>query len=260
MPSWKSGLGLLCNYNKAGSGGLRSSSVSFQYAYEARIRRNWFFRPALQFGFVQQNIDFNKLRFYDQMLRDGNPTSFEQGIYQPTSYFDFGAGVLTYGPKFWFGASAFHANSPNASLYPSSTVPLARKVSVHGGLRIRIKGHSHTRLDHHIVLAANYQAQQKLNLLDFGMYYEVSPIIIGMWYRGLPMKSNHYGYPNQDAVAVLIGVQAANYKIGYSYDITISTLGIATTAGSHEITLSYQWANKHNAKSEKKRIVPCAKF
>lgn len=260
LPSMKSGVGLLAQYTRAGSGGLRASSVAFQYAYETRIKRNWFFRPALQFGYVTQNIDFNRLRFYDQMIRDGGPQSLEQGLFQPTSYFDFGAGMVTYGPKFWFGASAYHANSPNASLYPNGKAPLARRMSVHGGMRIRIKGRSLTRLDHHIVVAANYQSQQKFDQLDFGFYYEVSPIVIGLWYRGLPMKGNGYGLPNHDAVAVLLGIQAASYKIGYSYDVTVSTLGIANSAGSHEITLSYQWANKHNQKSMKKRIMPCAKF
>jgi type IX secretion system PorP/SprF family membrane protein len=260
LPAFKSGVGLLASYNKAGSGGLRSNSVAFQYAYETRIKRNWFFRPSLQFGYVQSNIDFNKLRFYDQMIREGNPVSIEQGIYQPTSYFDFGAGVLTYGPNFWLGASAYHANNPNASLYPNSTTPLARKMSVHGGWRIRIKGNSLTRLDHYMVLAANYISQQKFDQLDFGMYYEFSPVILGIWYRGLPLKGNGYGLPNHDALAVLLGIQAANYKIGYSYDITVSTLGVGSSAGSHEITLSYQWANKHNEKSNKKRIMPCAKF
>lgn len=260
LPSFKSGVGMLVQSARAGSGGLRSTSVNFQYAYETRIKRNWFFRPALQFGYSTQNIDFSKLRFYDQMLREGDPASLEQGLFQPTSFFDFGAGILTYGPKFWFGLAAFHANNPNASLYPNATAPLARKISAHGGVRIRIKGHSLTRLDHHIVIAANYMAQQMFDQLDFGFYYEVSPVIIGLWYRGLPMKGNGYGLPNQDAVAVLLGIQATNYKFGYSYDVTISTLGIRNSAGSHELTLSYQWANKHNEKSMKKRIMPCAKF
>lgn len=260
LPSLKSGVGILCSYAKAGSGGLRSNTVSVQYAYETKIRRNWFFRPSMQFGYVTQNIDFSKLTFYDQMIRDGGPTSLEQGIFQPTSYFDFGTGVLTYGPKFWLGASVFHLNSPNATLYPDRVAPMPRKLSVHSGMRIRIKGNSLTRLDHHIVIAANFQSQEKFDQLDFGFYYEISPMVIGIWYRGLPMKSNNYGYFNHDAVAFLLGVQAANYKIGYSYDITVSTLGIGNSAGSHELTLSYQWANKHNQKSAKKRIIPCAKF
>jgi type IX secretion system PorP/SprF family membrane protein len=260
MPNINSGMGLLVNYDRAGTGALRSTSVSFQYAYEARIKRNWFFRPALQFGYVTKNIDFDKLTFYDQMIRDGSQTSLEQGTIRPVNYFDMGAGLLTYGPKFWFGISAFHNNSPDQSFYSYRENPLARKISAHGGIRIRVKGNSLTKLDHYMVLAANYQSQQQFDQMDFGFYYEFSPVIIGLWYRGLPMKSNGYGYANHDAVAVLLGFQASRYKFGYSYDITVSKLGIGSSAGSHEISLVYQWSARRRDKAKKIRIMPCAKF
>lgn len=260
MPNINSGMGLLVNYDQAGTGALRSTGIAFQYAYEARIRRNWYFRPALQFGYVSKAIDFDKLTFYDQMIRDGSQQSLEQGTIRPVNYFDMGAGLLTYGPKFWFGLSAFHNNTPDQSFYNYNEDPLARKISAHGGVRIRIKGNSLTRLDHYMVLAANYLSQQQFDQLDFGFYYEFSPVILGLWYRGLPMKSNNYGYINHDAVAVLLGFQAARYKFGYSYDVTVSKLGIGSSAGSHEISLVYQWSSRHNQRSKKIRIMPCAKF
>jgi type IX secretion system PorP/SprF family membrane protein len=194
------------------------------------------------------------------MIRDNAQTSLEQGLFQPVGFFDFGGGLLTYGPNFWFGVSAFHANRPNESLYAEGINPLLRRISAHGGLRLRIKGNSLSKLDHHIVLAANYQSQYLFDQLDFGFYYEISPVVFGIWYRGLPAKSNQLGYPNHDAVAVLLGFQASKYKIGYSYDITISTLGVGTSAGSHELTLSYQWSKKKHLRAMKKRIMPCAKF
>ncbi len=260
MPNINSGIGLLVNHDQAGTGALRTTGVAFQYAYEAQIKRNWFFRPALQFGYVTKSIDFDKLTFYDQMIRDGNQPSLEQGTVRPVNYFDMGAGLLTYGPKFWFGVSAFHNNAPDQSFYTYTESPLARKISAHGGLRMRIKGNSLTKLDHYMVFAANYQSQQKFDQLDFGCYYEFAPMILGVWYRGLPMKSNGYGYTNHDAIAVLLGFQAARYKFGYSYDITMSKLGIGSSAGSHEISLVYQWSAKHNNRSKKIRIMPCAKF
>jgi type IX secretion system PorP/SprF family membrane protein len=260
VPNIKSGLGMIVNHDRAGSGALRSTSLRFQYAYEARIKRNWFFRPALEMSLVSKKIDFNKLRFYDQMIRETNSPSVEFPIMEPISYFDFGAGFLTYGPKFWFGVSAFHLNKPNESLYGYNEAPLGMRVTAHGGLRLRIKGNSLTKLDNYVVIAANYQMQDEFDQLDIGFYYEVSPIILGLWYRGLPAKSNNYGYMNHDALAVLLGFQAGKYKFGYSYDITVSRLSIASSAGSHELSVSYQWASKHNQKSMKKRIMPCAKF
>ncbi|MDZ4822211.1 MAG: PorP/SprF family type IX secretion system membrane protein [Flavobacteriales bacterium] len=260
FPLIKSGIGFLVSHDDAGSGSLRSTSVNFQYAYEARIQRNWFFRPGLQFGYVSKTIDFDKLTFYDQMIREGDEPTLEVPTIGPVNYFDFGGGLLTYGPKFWLGVSAYHANTPNESLYLTNETHLARKVSVHGGLRLRIKGNSLTTLDHYLVLASNYQMQADFDVMDFGMYYEFTPVVLGVWYRGLPMKNNGYGYPNHDAVSMLLGVQASKYKFGYSYDITVSKLGIGSSAGSHEISVVYSWSNKHNERSKKVRIMPCVEF
>jgi len=260
MPNISSGIGMLVNYDQAGSGALRSSTVALQYAYEARIKRNLFFRPALQLGYGQSSIDFTKLTFYDQMIREGAEVSLESGTVRPVNYYDMGAGMLLYSPKVWFGASASHLNSPDASLSNSASVILPKKISVHGGYRIRLKGQSLRKLDHYMVFAANYLSQQQFDQLDLGFYYEYSPMILGIWYRGLPVKSNTYGYMNQDALAFLVGFQAGNYKVGYSYDITISKLGIANSGGSHEVSLVYQWANKHNQRAKKIRVMPCAKF
>jgi len=260
MPNINSGIGMLVSYDQAGSGALRSSTVAVQYAYEARIKRNLFFRPALQLGYGQKAIDFEKLTFYDQLIREGNEPSLEAGTVRPVNYYDMGAGMLLYSPKLWLGVSAFHNNTPDVSMYETQKSPLARKFSVHGGYRIRLKGNSLRKLDHYMVVAANYLSQQQFDQLDLGFYYEFSPMILGMWYRGLPMKSNSYGYLNPDALAFLLGFQAGNYKIGYSYDITMSKLGIANSAGSHEVSLVYQWANRHNQRAKKIRIMPCAKF
>jgi len=54
----------------------------------------------------------------------------------------------------------------------------------------------------------------------------------GMFWGGL-------NYRFQDAVSLLVGMQYKNFKIGYSYDITTSKLGLANTAGSHEVMLKY---------------------
>lgn len=58
----------------------------------------------------------------------------------------------------------------------------------------------------------------------------------------LEFKSMFWGglnYRIQDAVSVLAGIQYKSFKIGYSYDITTSSLGLSRTAGSHEVMVKY---------------------
>lgn len=58
----------------------------------------------------------------------------------------------------------------------------------------------------------------------------------------LEYKEKFWGglnYRFQDAVSIIAGLQYKNFKIGYSYDITTSKLGLTNTAGSHEVMLKY---------------------
>ncbi len=46
-------------------------------------------------------------------------------------------------------------------------------------------------------------------------------------------------YRVQDAIGIILGMAVKSFRIGYSYDITTSKLGLSRTGGSHEIMLNY---------------------
>jgi len=258
VPEFNSGIGIMFTHDRAGDGALRATNVAMQYAYEARLWGKTFFRPGLQFTWSNRNINFNDLVFSDQLVRGGAATSLEQEILEPINYFDFGTGGLIFNQSYWIGAAVHHLNQPRESLFTEfGSIP--RRYSVHAGWRHRFKGNVFKKSDNAFVMAAHYQSQANFDQLDIGAYLETAPITFGIWYRGLPMKKNNIN-PNNDAVAAIIGYYAGPYKIGYSYDITISSLGIGNSAGTHEISLVYEWANKRNIKLAKRRIMPCAKF
>ena len=72
--------------------------------------------------------------------------------------------------------------------------------------------------------------------------------------RALHLK----GLYNQDALVWLLGFKHDFFSLGYSYDLTISKLGPGT-AGSHELSMSYEF---DNPKRRKKKVspIPCPKF
>ena len=260
LPSINCGLGIIAGSEKAGSGGLQTSSLQLQMAYEVKIKRGVFFRPAMQLGYVARSIDFNKLLFYDQMVRGGNVSTLEDVSFGPTRYFDASGGALIYSSKYWFGFSAYHLNRPNEAVFAVANERVPVRYSAHGGYRLRIKNVLNPKASKELVFAANYQSQDKFDQLDLGFYTELNPVIVGVWYRGLPVKSNHYQHPNRDMMSLLLGFQWGSYKLGYSYDITTSQLAIGNTGGSHELSITYVWANKRNARKSKRRVIPCAKF
>ncbi len=260
----KSGIGVTVRHDRAGTGGLSYTAASLQYAYEINITRKISIRPALSVGFGSTYLDVDRLTFSDQLAREDDGASTldpdrARFVQKPVNYPDFGAGVVLYSEKFWVGGAVKHINEPVQSVTGGETT-LPKKVNVHGGLRLKLNDLSAFSGRQYIVPAFNYQSQGSFDQLDLGFYYEYAPMTIGLWYRGLPLlKSNEYDYLNHDALAVLIGYEINNMKIGYSYDLTISKLG-ANSAGSHEISWVMEWASKRNKKRNKRRVMPCAKF
>lgn len=64
----------------------------------------------------------------------------------------------------------------------------------------------------------------------------------GIFYRGIPIvKKKQYGYKNQDAVVFLFGINYHKWRIGYTYDLTISKLSLSSSGGSHELSLTYKF-------------------
>lgn len=72
-----------------------------------------------------------------------------------------------------------------------------------------------------------FQLQQSFYQLNVGLYAGKGPIVGGIWYR------------NNDSFIALVGLQRDTWRIGYSYDVTISRL-TNRTAGSHELSLGFK--------------------
>ncbi|ELR69365.1 hypothetical protein C900_05055 [Fulvivirga imtechensis AK7] len=260
----RSGVGLLVGVDKAGSANLRSTSVGFLYSYKVQLSNKWMLTPGLYFGYGQRNIDFNKLVFGDQLefRNDGQvPTTDPTfGNLGSTAYFDFGAGLLMYNKTFWAGFSAQHINEPNRSLLgEESKIPV--KTSVHAGVKIPLYNGVFKR-DRISTLAPSfvYQNQGSFDQLDVGLHFLYEPVMIGVWYRGIPIQQNTKDNVSQDAAVLILGLQFDQLEIAYSYDFTISELG-SVSGGAHEVSLKYLMALSFRNKTKKKdKFIPCPTF
>ncbi len=273
LKKYRSGVGVIANYNSAGSGNLRSVEVGVQYAYHINISERWKIRPGLQASLVSRSIDFNKLLFGDQIYKDGIAPLSQDRLESPTvNFFDFSSGFLLYNRHLWFGFAGHHLNSPNQSLTgQKSTLPV--KYTLHGGYKIFLKDkNSHRKTygkpkpESSISPAFIYKTQGLYDQLDIGLYFYLEPLVLGGFYRGIPgLKSYKKGYGNSDAMAALIGVRLGSLSFGYSYDITVSKLAVYNSGGSHEISLSYVFdmsnGNRKKPKIDKsKMVLPCPDY
>ncbi len=264
MKNLNSGFGLLATTDKAGSADLRSTNIGFLYSYKIHLGDSWVVSPGIIFGYSVRNIDYNKIILGDQLeFGDGNsPITNDPSInnYQNTTYFDFGSGILVYNEKFWGGFSLYHMNEPNNSLLEAEN-KLPMKMSIHAGVKIPLyKGPQKRNNISSIAPSFIYKKQGQFDQLDLGVHFAYNPVMIGFWYRGIPIEQNVSDRVNQDAVAFLFGLKFDQFDVGYSYDMTVSSLG-ADIGGAHEISLIYQLA-MHKAKKPKRRekFIPCPTF
>lgn len=240
-----SSAGIMVNTDQEGVAGLRSTSVAIQYAYQLGLNYKWTFRPATEISYYWRNLNFSKLTFGDQFDDSGlvNPVSgevFNTGL--TARFFDLSFGGILFTNRLWLGSAIHHVLEPNQSITGDVT-PLQRKFSIHGGYKIlfsevsrkaalSVKGRERS-----FSPGFNYRQQGQFKQLDLGVYFTLEPILLGAWYRGIPFKGLN-GSPNRDAAIVMLGIKKNDLSIGYSFDYTISDLGIGS-GGAHEISLVY---------------------
>jgi type IX secretion system PorP/SprF family membrane protein len=239
----KGGVGLMVMNDRAGQGTLNTTGVGFIYAPYIKTGKRSSISAALQVGYWQKTINWSKLTFGDQIsptdgfiytTQENAPDKSTQGN------FDMAAGMVFSSDNFFAGGAVHHIFEPNES-FLGQTSPLPRKYTAHAGGIIEIG--SGYQEECYISPNILYQKQGDFQQLNLGMYVKKGSIVGGLWYRG------------SDAFIVLLGIEAGSARIGYSYDVTISKLTNAT-AGSHEVTLGWQFSCKPPQKKYRPGICP----
>ena len=260
VEDWSSAFGVLAMTDKAGSANLRNTSISGIYAAKIRIAEGWVFSPGVTFGYASRSIDFDKLVFGDMIIHNGPTTDDAIGHLGNQSYFDFSSGAVIYNKTFWAGFSGYHINEPNYSLL-GEDAKLPMRLSVHGGMRIPIKHSilSSSKLSS-IAPSFVYKTQGEFQQFDIGTNIIFDPVMVGLWYRGVPTSKNYSEKFSQDAIIFILGLNLQFVEVGYSFDFTISDIG-PQSGGSHEISLTLLLPEIQSNKVKRKdKILPCPNY
>ncbi|WKN40545.1 PorP/SprF family type IX secretion system membrane protein [Tunicatimonas pelagia] len=260
-----SSVGLIAVNDRAGTASLQSTSIGATYSYRIPITNGLQAVPSLQVGYTMQSLDYSKLVFADQ-LQFGNPNapSTDPALrnLENVNHFDFATGVLVYNKRFWGGVAVHHLNRPNQSVLEEESM-LPMRFSVHAGYKIPIDlGPFRNRMASSINPSFQYRQQGRFNQLDVGLSYFYRMLMLGVWYRGLPIQQDMPRTINHDALAVAFGVSINGFSFGYSYDLTVSKLGPASSGGSHEISLALQFSTKAKPGKVSRKVKqnPCPAF
>lgn len=237
------GLGIQFVNDGAGAGTYHSNSISGIYAYHATLSRKYRLHVGTKVGYSEKSINWDELTFADMLDPDQGfvNASSEQQPMKSRGYLDLSAGALVYSKNMFAGIAVSHLHEPITSLVGDDK--LLRRYTFHGGTNIKMGD----KLKGTYTLSPNilYSKQGEFEQLNLGMYLHSGVITAGVWYR------------STDAIILLFGIKTPKFSLGYSYDMTISRLTMAS-GGAHEISFIVRMPQKTGRINYQQ--IPCALF
>lgn len=237
----------------AGDGRLTTTQFNLSYAFHTALSRKISMRAAIQTTLVQKNYDFNRFKWGDQIddrlgfvKQTNEPIVSQQRIYP-----NFATGVLIYSEKAFGGFAIHNLVEPNQSFYyansPKEDFKLPRRYTFHAGMNIELT--NQRREEDRVILSPNilYMSQRNFNQLNIGMYVKRQALTTGLWFRQTSK--------NTDAAILMVGIKFPKFRLGYSYDVTVSGARTATQ-GSHELSMTFEIKPPKKSKSRIK-MLPC---
>ena len=240
-----SGIGFNVTGDNAGNGIYKTNRFSGVYAYRLNLTKRFNIRLGVEGGMHQTSLNWDKLLFPDQIDPIDGPI-FTSGELTPElttrTLFDVSAGMLLLGERWYGGLSLKHLNTPNDGILLindnlSRGLPLL--YNLHGGFDILVKaGNKHREAS---FLSPNFLfvAQGPYKQLNVGAYGSLGSFYGGLWYR--------HTFRNSDAAILLAGFRQGIFKIGLSYDLTVSGLA-GNAGGTYELSVGMQFAGNPRRK------------
>lgn len=229
------GIGAIIMTDRQGDhGALQTSSLAVMYAFRFQLARELWVNAGLKAGIVNTSLNWNELRFpdmIDRVMGFTGMTSAQMPEKTNKWYLDFDAGILMYGSSWYAGFAASHLTQPSNGFYGVTELPI--KLTANAGVLINMAEEARRTSSLGLgtpVLSPNfiYQYQAGFHYFNYGLYLDWMPFLVGVWFRN--------GLENADAFIFQVGFQQDYFKVGYSYDVTVSKLS-NNTSGAHEISI-----------------------
>ena len=224
----KGGLGIILMSDQIAKT-LKSNEASFVYSYHQHLSRKFTLNFGIQGTYISKSVNRSNLTFGDMIHpRRGFVLSTQDVVnYAPVDIFDFSAGILGYTDKFYVGFATHHLTEPSFSyISTTNTSFLNRRYTVHAGTEISLNSKSlFSEEEKSLSPSILFIKQGDFQQLNFGLYYRKGNYVLGAWYR------------EGDSFIVTAGINTKLLRIGYSYDLTTSQLGVYS-GGSHEISIA----------------------
>lgn len=245
-----SGFGVSLLGDVAGNGIYNSTQIGLSYAYNLQFTEDLYIRMGLEGNFINKRLAWDKLIFLDQLnVETGafdangnlNPTAESQPSLN-INYFDFGFGTLMHSRYFYGGIALKHINAPREGFIRLNTQndDLPLRITFHAGAQIPLAGHNKRIIKTFLSPNILFTKQRQFNQLNVGSYIQHESFFGGIWFR--------HTFTNADAVILMAGYEMKFFKIAYSYDLTVSGLGV-NSGGAHEISVILNFESKNKGRN-----------
>lgn len=225
----KGGIGLLATFDQQGRGTINTSMIGLIYSYHLKVTRKFTMLFGARAAYFQKSLDITKLTFGDMIdPRKGFILNTGDKIENANrQFFNTSLGVVGFSKNFYTGLALHNIDQPNESMITNGNSPQKMRITAHAGAIITLtkgaRGTKSTTLMPNII----FQYQQGFMEMNIGTYVKHGNLTFGAWFR------------NKDAFILSLGLQTKTFKVGYSYDITVSSLNNGTSYGSHEISMGF---------------------
>jgi type IX secretion system PorP/SprF family membrane protein len=240
-----SSVGAFLTYDRQVGGAFTTISLHPQYNYRVRIGENLFFRPGVELAVYYKEINPGKFIFADQITDDGtiDGASSANFVMERGTNVDVAVSALLYNSNFWLGGAIHHISETEVA-FLTDVAKTPRKWSGFAGYRFIYYEDRQSGFEDTFTLAGIFDYQSNYTQLQLGIFWHMMPLELGLWYRDLPLPFMlKDGRVNRDALIGIAGLSFGNFKISYSYDMTLSNLS-GQSGGAHEIVLTLKFNQK----------------
>lgn len=224
------GLGALLFSDKTGPTSRLGLNLAYAYHLQMDQSAEHWLSLGLSGTLMQYSIDFAEL----ELLDAGDVAAMESSGSTFTADANFG--FMFYGPNYSAGASVMQlarrglSLSERSVLFDEETLTLSRHFFIMGSYRYDFDG----------------APEDGWSIQPSALFKIVKSVPFHFELNAKVMYENKYwagiGYRSQDDINVMLGLEIDDgLTLNYSYDIITSAVN-TVSAGSHEITLGYRWA------------------
>lgn len=248
----RAGIGLLFVGDQVMNNLYGSYKASLIYSQQIKINRKMAIKIGVQGTYIHTRIKWNELLWSDMInpytgfynnVSALNPTTEPNPGKTFSNNGEFGAGLLFFTEKLYVGFAANNMLMHKESFTDGVDARVPMRFAVHFGANLPVRHKKEMRYNIWVSPNVLFVNQGRSFQTQASFLTGISLVYFGLGYRNVIY--------NSDAVIGYLGIRKGKFRVGYSYDYTISKL-MNKTGGTHELSFTFNWTGDDNSLNPKK--------